>query len=353
MKLTIKAPSSRHSHLRPSASKVEGGLLETVLKYSHIYHHLNAFGNFPEGPVDTAERLMSYRDDIMSLKPRFKPHLGLMLTKRTTPRTVREAEERAGMEFLKIIFAASSTGSENGISIDDLEKYYPVLEECLNLRIPTLWHWERPRTKSGLEIPPLEREEAAIEDAAEVLKEFPELKMAIEHVSTAAMLRFGEEAPANVIMTVTAHHPRSSYGCAYDEEGEVTDPFLHCMPILKPEDDRLAIKKAITRGNYKKVHFGPDDAPHASSKKLKGAPGIFMPGEVAIPLLAEMFEEEKALSNFESFVSWNETDGWFYGWEPTEETVTLKREEWAVPFTYEGLVPFWAGKRLGWRLEKK
>ncbi|MBV8492494.1 MAG: dihydroorotase, partial [Alphaproteobacteria bacterium] len=64
------------------------------------------------------------------------------------------------------------------------------------------------------------------------------------------------------------------------------------------------------------------------------------------------FDQEGALDRFEAFASLNGPA--FYRLPVNEQRVTLRREEWTVPYRIgEGelaVMPFRAGERLRWRL---
>jgi dihydroorotase len=64
------------------------------------------------------------------------------------------------------------------------------------------------------------------------------------------------------------------------------------------------------------------------------------------------FEKEGTLDTLEHFASHAGAD--FYGVERNAGTVTLKREDWQVPETYEFggdvVVPFYAGEVLPWKV---
>lgn len=343
MKRTFRSFSDRHTHLR------EGDLLKTVVPMNNLYHNVLAMPNLSDS-VDDTFKLEMYRGAILKNSPRFIPTLGLMLTRNTTPATIRKAYNN-GASFLKWIPAAASTHSNNGVAIDDIEQFSACLCELERLGMPFLVHLERAEWPKSFTIIDIEREVKAITTAQWLVEHFPKLMIVFEHASTKELIRLVEQSPYNVIATLTVHHALKCYEDAYDQFHAVKNVFLFCRPSLKRKDDMLAVRKAMTSGDYKKFRFGSDNAPHLRETKLAGIPGIFMPAMIAIPLLCQIFEEENALDKLEGFACTNSTDVKFYGWDyPDDSTFTLIDEEWIIPETINGIVPFMAGEKLRYRI---
>jgi dihydroorotase len=131
-------------------------------------------------------------------------------------------------------------------------------------------------------------------------------------------------------------------------------PHLYCLPILKTEADRRALRRAATSGSPS-FFLGTDSAPHAVSAKecACGCAGCFT-APAALELYARVFEEEGALDRLEAFASLNGPR--FYGLAPNEERVTLAREPWSVPDEVpvageaRAVRPFMAGEVVEWQL---
>ena len=71
---------------------------------------------------------------------------------------------------------------------------------------------------------------------------------------------------------------------------------------------------------------------------------------VALALYAHAFEQAGALAHLEAFASHNGPD--FYGLPRNSGSLTLRRQPWAVPESYEfgegRVVPMWAGLQCPW-----
>ena len=71
---------------------------------------------------------------------------------------------------------------------------------------------------------------------------------------------------------------------------------------------------------------------------------------VSLALLAQFYEEAKALEALEPFVSQFGSD--FYGLPPNSGTITLIKEPWVVSKLYHGVVPFRGGETLSWQVQQ-
>jgi len=339
MKIQTRRWSNRHSHIRT------GDMQKRVIGSSNLYDNVLCKGNLPES-VDRAERFLAYKSEVIGNKPQFKPYLGIMMTKDLTPAVIEEAFD-CGAEFLATIFRSASTGSDTGIDIDEVEKYYPHYAIARRRKKPTLWHMERPY-RNGKPIPLLYQEEEAVPDAEKIRRDLPGLLMSIEHVSTLAMINFVESA-RDVIGTLTTHHALGTYDWVCDEKGNIINYLFYCKPILKRERDRHAVEGRMTSGNYTKWRKGTDSAPHFKTR-FEGLPGIFMPDIVDMALTTQVFEKRGCLGNLEGFVSVSPTDIEFYGWDFANDFITLVKEEWIAPKEINGVVPFMAGQKLSWKV---
>jgi dihydroorotase len=178
-----------------------------------------------------------------------------------------------------------------------------------------------------------------------VTRDFPQLNIVFEHITTAEAVQFVESAGPSIGATVTPQHLHINRNAIF--AGGLR-PHAYCLPVAKREKHRLAVRKAATSGSPK-FFLGTDSAPHTREAKESacGCAGIFN-APFALESYVSVFDEENALGNFEAFASLNGAA--FYALPANEETVTLERGEADVPEQVDGIVPFHAGERLGWRL---
>ena len=96
---------------------------------------------------------------------------------------------------------------------------------------------------------------------------------------------------------------------------------IFCLPILKRRQHKEALRRAAISGNPK-FFIGTDSAPHTVETKESscGCAGCYS-AHAAIPLYAEVFEEENSLDKLEAFTSHFGAD--FYGRARNEETIDL------------------------------
>ena len=227
-----------------------------------------------------------------------------------------------------------------------LDRNYPVLEAMQRLDLPLLVHGEV--TTAGVDI--FDRERCFIDEALRpVVRDFPELRVVFEHITTADAADFVRDAAPNVAATITVHH------LLYNRNAMLAGgirPHFYCLPVLKRERHRQALTAAATSGNPK-FFLGTDSAPHTIGGKESscGCAGIYS-AHAAIELYAEAFEAAGALDRLEGFASI--FGARFYGLPRNRTHIRLRRASWLVPEHYafgkSRLRPLRAGESVAWRL---
>lgn len=339
--LSLLRPDDWHIHLRDGAS-----LGRTVGDAAHQFARAIVMPNLVP-PVLNTEQALAYKARIQAAIPagkQFEPLMVLYLTDNTDPAEIANAKA-AGVTACKLYPAGATTNSASGVT--DLKKIYPVLEAMEKAGMHFLLHGEV--TDSAIDI--FDREKVFLERTlAPVVKQFPALKMVLEHITTADAAEFVAAAPANVGATITAHH--LLYNRNHMLAGGIR-PHYYCLPILKRSTHQQALIKAATSGNPK-FFLGTDSAPHAKDKKEAacGCAGSYT-AYAAIELYAEAFEDANALDKLEAFASHFGAD--FYGLPRNTDTITLVKKEWQVPDSLslgdQPLVPLRAGETLRWQLQ--
>lgn len=298
--------------------------------------------------IETAQQALEYKQNILDQSVLFEPVMCIMLTQDTTPAVIREAK-RVGIRFVKFIPVGTSTGAVKGLRLDDLDVLYrlfPVIEaEGMFLLI----HAELISRRYGKDIPHIEREEAAMKLIVRFRRDFPTLKITIEHASTARMIYFvWNQDSAYMRATLAPQHALLTFEDVCDGVGRVINPYNFCLPVAKTKDDRRVVRMAMASGD---IHFfaGSDSAPHWLKDKLVETPkaGIFF-GEAELPLSLEIFEEEDALVHFENFHS--RTGAKYYGFPLNSETLTLVQENWESRVMDEDIRYTWGGRKMRWRV---
>ena len=184
---------------------------------------------------------------------------------------------------------------------------------------------------------------------APTLERFPDLKVVLEHITTADSAEFVTNSTSNLAATITPQH--LLYNRNHMLVGGIR-PHLYCLPILKRQRHQQALQDAVVSGD-RRFFLGTDSAPHDTSKKETscGCAGCFSASS-AIELYAEAFEDLGVLDKLEAFASFNGPD--FYGLPRNTDTITLVREPWTVPATLPlgsgTITPLRAGESVRWRL---
>ena len=341
MQLTLTRPDDWHLHVR------DGEVLTDVVPHTaRQFARAIVMPNL-KPPVTTTSQALAYRERILAAVPKdqaFTPLMTLYLTDETSPEEIRRAKDSAHVYAVKLYPAGATTHSDAGVT--NIRKTYAVLETLQESGLPLLVHGEA--TDPAIDV--FDREEVFIEDTlVPIVQHFPELRIVLEHITTAGGVAFVQEAGRQVAGTLTAHHLLMNRNALF--AGGLR-PHHYCLPVLKRESHRLALLDAATSGDPA-FFLGTDSAPHPREAKESrcGCAGIYT-AHAALELYATAFEEAGALDRLEAFASFYGPD--FYRLPRNTDQITLTREEWTVPETYrlgeDSVVPLWAGKTLRWRL---
>ena len=338
--LTITRPDDWHLHVR------DGEPLLTVVPHTAAQFGRAIIMPNLKPPVTTAEQAMAYRERILAAVPQglaFEPLMTLYLTDNTPAEEIARAKA-AGVVALKLYPAGATTNSDAGVT--DLRKTYATLEAMQRAGLLLLVHGE----VTGNDIDLFDREAAFIDQQLIPLRrDFPELKIVFEHITTREAAQYVTEADRFVAATITPQHLLFNRNAIFT--GGIR-PHYYCLPVLKRETHRLALVEAATSGNAK-FFLGTDSAPHAAHLKehATGCAGCYS-AHAAIEMYAEAFDNAGALDKLEAFASFNGPD--FYALPRNTDTITLRRQAWTPPesfaFGEAQLKPLRAGEALPWKM---
>ncbi len=339
--LTLTRPDDWHLHLR------DGAALAAVLPYTaRQFGRAIVMPNL-KPPVTTATAALAYRERICAALPAgmaFEPLMTLYLTDHTPPQEIQRAKA-AGVVALKLYPAGATTHSDAGVT--DIRKTYPTLQAMQREGLLLLVHGE----VTDAEIDIFDREAVFIDRVMIPLRrDFPELKVIFEHITTAEAADYVAESDVHTAATITAHHLLYNRNALF--VGGLR-PHYYCLPVLKKERHRQALVQAATSGSPK-FFLGTDSAPHAAALKEQSVCGAgCFTAPAALELYAEAFEAAGALHRLEAFASFHGAD--FYGLPRNRGTVTLTRQPWqlpeALPFGDATIKPLRAGDTLNWKLQ--
>ena len=338
--LVLTRPDDWHLHVRDGAA-----MAAVVPATARQFARAIVMPNL-RPPVMTAEQASGYRDRIRAVVPAgasFEPLMVLYLTDNTPADEVVRAKAMGAVAF-KLYPAGATTNSDAGVT--DLRKTYKALEAIQREGLVLCVHGEV--TDGDVDV--FDREKAFIDDKLIPLRrDFPELKIVFEHITTQEAAQYVNEADRFVGATITPQHLLYNRNAIF--MGGVR-PHYYCLPILKREVHRLALVQAAISGDAK-FFLGTDSAPHASQLKenASGCAGCYT-APCAIELYAEAFEAAGALDKLEGFASFYGAD--FYGLPRNTDQITLLREDWTVPeslpFGEAEIKPLRGGEVLHWRL---
>ncbi len=336
--ITIRTPDDWHVHLR------DGDALKMVARYTAAQFARAIIMPNLTPPLTDVAAVDAYRNRIMAALPAgasFTPLMTLYLTDDMPPATIREGKASGVVTAAKLYPAHATTNSAHGVTA--IDRIMPALEAMADVGMPLCVHGEV--TDRDVDI--FDREAVFIDRTLAPLAErLPNLKIVFEHITTRQAVEFVEACGLNVAATVTPQHLHLNRNAIFD--GGLR-PYAYCLPVLKGEEHRRAVRAAATSGSTK-FFLGTDSAPHLREAKELGCgcAGIFNAPR-ALESYVQVFDEEGALERFEGFVS--ENGARFYGLPLNDGTVTLERASSFVPPVLDGYVPFHAGETLGWQLK--
>ncbi len=351
--LIIDFPDDWHVHFRDGED-----MLAVIGFTANRFRRATIMPNLKDNLITNWKKAESYLTRIKlalletGADPRFKPMMTIYLTDKTTPEDIYEAKAN-GVVAAKMYPANATTNSAGGVTnVKKLRKVFWAMMRCGMI---LLVHGEKLTSRKygyatcKWEVGQLRREYVFIRETASwLVKNFPDLKIVFEHITTKQAVEFVTKCSANVAATITAHHLVENLDAVFKSHHN------KCMPILKEEPHRQALLDAATSGSPK-FFGGTDTASHAKKDKETdcGCAGCFTAPH-AVELYVTAFEERQALRKLEGFLSHFGAD--FYQVPRNTDKMTINRKPWIIPKEYpygngEKLVPFWAGRTLNWKVE--
>jgi dihydroorotase len=310
-RLTFRRPDDWHVHFR------DGVMMKTVVPYT-----ARAFGRaivMPNltPPVTTAAMASAYRERIMACVPAgvtFTPLMTCYLTDHTDAKDLVDGHKGGIFTAAKLYPAHATTNSAHGVT--SIDHIMPVLEAMAEHGVPLLTHGEVTRAEVDI----FDREARFAEEIlGPLMQRLPRLRVVMEHITTAEGASLVRQFKDRMGATITPQHLLYNRNALF--QGGLR-PHMYCLPILKREKHRLALREAATGGETQ-FFLGTDTAPHMRHLKEAdcGCAGVFS-APVAIAAYLKVFAEEGKLENFEAFASLNGPR--FYGLAPNEERVTYE-----------------------------
>jgi len=341
--LTLPVASDYHAHFR------EGDMMRSVVPHvrkggvGRAYVMPNLVP-----PVKTVDHAMQYKHDLEQACDPGVPVEFLMtlyLHPALTPDEIRLAA-RKGVAGVKSYPRGVTTNSDEGI--ESYTVYYPIFRVMEEVDMVLNIHGEVPSDHSN-NVCVMNAENKFLKHLDQLHKDFPNLRIVLEHVTTAQAVEMVASLGPTVAATITAHHLDL---CVDDWAGKNHN---FCKPVAKYPDDRSALI-AIVRSGNPKFFLGSDSAPHPRNKKESacGCAGVFTSKNLLL-YLASTFEKNDMLDRLPNFIA--HYGNAFYKRTLCEGTVTLVREPTKVVDSLQFgktnapedvVVPYRAGETLPW-----
>lgn len=329
-RITIRKPDDWHLHVR------DGAMLKASLPYTarHFGRAIIMPNLLP--PVVTVKDAESYRSRVLAALPagaKFAPLMTSYLTDDTDPDNIESGFRNKVFTAVKLYPANATTNSAAGVT--DFARVRRVFARMEKIGMPLLIHGE----EVDPEVDVFDREAVFIERRlAPLLKEFPGLKVVLEHLSSKIAVDFVRAHAPQLGGTITPYHLCLN---RTDWLGSGLRPYMYCMPVIKTEKDRRALVEAATSGDSC-FFLGTDSAP-----------GLFN-SPVAIETYAKVFASVGRLDKLEAFASLNGPK--HYGLPANSDTITLEDRSWTAPeeMAVEGpdecALIYRGGETIEWRV---
>lgn len=336
-----------HCHLR------EGDLLPVALAETARYCQVVLAMPNLKTPLVHFPQVMEYKqaiDDILAGFPSPMRELRvvyvLYVNDQMSPEDIRQAAAHPDVVGAKLYPANATTNSAAGARDPlALGVQYDAMEKE---GLPLLIHAEDP----AKHIDPFDREAAALDGfVGTIVERHPDLKVVVEHITTARAVDFVQSARAKVAATITPHHLERDRRAIFDGGLQADE---YCLPLLKRTRDRDTLRAAATSGSPK-FFLGTDSAPHLAHDKHKpcGCAGVFN-AKATPATVIDRFASADALDKLTDFVCHHGAR--FYDLDiDTTPHLTFNQKAFVVP---EGvhlsgnLLRHWRfGEKLHWQLQ--
>lgn len=336
--LIFPKPDDMHLHLR------EDELLKVVSKHSATQFGRAIIMPNLQNPIINSELAHKYYDEVKNHTKAhdFEPLMTIYFNEKLTLEELKRIQISSKIIGIKLYPKGVTTNSDKGI--DSFNSGYKIFEMMEKLDIPLLIHGE----VNDPNIDIFDREKIFIEkNLINAHKEFPDLRIVLEHISTKESTEFVKEASNNIAATITPQHLLYNRNELF---AGGLKPHAFCLPVLKREEHRVAVLGAAISGNPK-FFLGTDSAPHKKSEKESscGCAGIYSALN-AMEIYAEIFDRNNAIEKLENFSSKFGAD--FYRLSQNKNKIKLVRSSNKVPNYIKidngEVIPLLAGQEINW-----
>jgi dihydroorotase len=181
---------------------------------------------------------IEYWRQLVAAEPRVNYLMTLYLNEHLTPAEIHKAAAH-GIVGVKSYPRGVTTNSDQGVS--SFTAFYPVFEAMQSVGMVLNIHGES-LSDPERNICVMNAEEDFLGQLRQLHRDFPRLKIVLEHATTAAAVRCVQELGDTVGCTITAHH---LYLTVDDWAGKVHN---YCKPVAKYPSDRQALRAIVSSG---------------------------------------------------------------------------------------------------------
>jgi len=336
--LIITKPDDMHLHLR------EGEMLKAV-----IHHTANQFSRaivMPNlsDPITTVEKAQNYFDQIKSFYPNFSPLMTIYFSDQLNDEELLKIRDSSIIIGIKLYPSGVTTNSDRGVnSINDCFHIFEAMEKN---DIPLLIHGE----VNDPDVDIFDREKVFIDrHLVKITKQFPNLRVVFEHISTKDAVEFVIDGIETLAATITPQHIMMNRNHLLS--GGIK-PHNYCLPVLKRSSHQKSVLEAALSGNPK-FFLGTDSAPHLKNQKENacGCAGVYS-APYAMPMYAQIFDQNNALEKLEPFASFYGAD--FYKLPRNSTKLKLIKEKTqvsqSIKINNQEVIPYLAGCELDWQI---
>lgn len=245
-----------HVHLRQGSlmELVTPQLAESGVTTAYVMPNLRP-------PIKSTEEATRYKHELEKLAPNVQFLMSLYLGPELTVEELEKAAASGVVYGVKSYPRGVTTNSDGGI--ESYEVYYKQFAAMERLGLVLNLHGEVPSDHDS-DICVLNAEKVFLKHLVKLHKDFPNLKIILEHATTAEAVETVKSLGSTVGCTITLHHLE----IVVDDWCNQAHNF--CKPVAKFPHDRKALREAVLSGNPK-FFLGSDSAPHPRDTKEVGS----------------------------------------------------------------------------------
>jgi dihydroorotase len=281
----------------------------------------------------------------------------LYLTRQTTAEMIQAGASSGLLRACKYYPPHGTTNAEHGLPMDDLigGAVFRAMEEH---GILLCIHGEQHALSGPEYLDAQQNAETRFyqERMPRLIEAHPKLRIVCEHITTRTAAEFVTRATDHIAATITPQHLLYTLGHLI----QGLKYHLYCLPIVKFQEDRTALRHAVTTAGQNRFFAGTDSAPHAIKATACGCAAGCFTGGCAPQLYAMAFEEAgvdlsttPGQQRFERFLCTNGPA--FYGFPASTQHFQMEKapSQTSILETPAGPVtplPTGMGIDLTWRL---